>query len=378
MLSKLQNYISWHLFKILDAYLLQRHVDIQSNSLLIIKLDAIGDYILFRNFFEVLRSELKNYKITLVGNILWKGIFEAYDNHQVDRVVWVETNKLESDRIYRFKLLKKINDAGFETTIYPNLLRHQFLGDELVRFSKSIQRIGWKDVNRNSALQIKLDNWYTYLYEESTTLFEFDRNKEFVKKFLKIDEIEPPFFLPISTIRKPNKVGIFIGGGHDLRRWKPVHLLCEFIIKNFPNIEIVLLGGEESKNEAIQLLQYNSQNRKIINIVGRTSLTALIDEIGSCYLLISNESSAVHIAAATCTPTICVSNGNHLGRFHPYPKHIFDQCEYLYPDVVQNEIDENGLNSAINKYYEGSELDVNLISLDTVVNRVNYRLKNGK
>ncbi len=51
-----------------------------SNSLLIVRLDAIGDYILFRNFLKVIRNSEKfnNYTITLCGNTLWKDIFYEY------------------------------------------------------------------------------------------------------------------------------------------------------------------------------------------------------------------------------------------------------------------------------------------------------------
>ena len=56
--------------------------DIRPNSLLLIRIDAIGDYILFRNYIEVLKNsaKYKDYKITLVGNIAWKSIAEELDS----------------------------------------------------------------------------------------------------------------------------------------------------------------------------------------------------------------------------------------------------------------------------------------------------------
>ena len=46
------------------------------NSLLLFRVDAIGDFILFRNFIEVLSQSRKysNFDITLLGNVLWKDL----------------------------------------------------------------------------------------------------------------------------------------------------------------------------------------------------------------------------------------------------------------------------------------------------------------
>src|ERR1700749_1987797 len=49
--------------------------------ILIIKTDAIGDYILFRNFLEVLRTseKFKDHEIDLLGNTLWQEVALWYD-----------------------------------------------------------------------------------------------------------------------------------------------------------------------------------------------------------------------------------------------------------------------------------------------------------
>ena len=59
--------------------------------LLVIKADAIGDYILFRNYLEILRAseKYKNYHITLLGNEIWQDIASKYDSAFVDDFIFI-------------------------------------------------------------------------------------------------------------------------------------------------------------------------------------------------------------------------------------------------------------------------------------------------
>jgi ADP-heptose:LPS heptosyltransferase len=56
----------------------------------------------------------------------------------------------------------------------------------------------------------------------------------------------------------------------------------------------------------------------ITNLIGATSLSELASIIKGARLLIANETSAIHIAAAVSTSAICVLGGGHYGRFMPY------------------------------------------------------------
>lgn len=68
----------------------------QQKRLLIIKTDAIGDYILFRNFIEVVkRSDLyRDYEIDLLGNVLWQDIALKYDQPYIENFIFIKANAL--------------------------------------------------------------------------------------------------------------------------------------------------------------------------------------------------------------------------------------------------------------------------------------------
>src|ERR1700749_49017 len=73
-----------------------RNVSIDNKTLLIIKNDLIGDYILFRNFLPYIKQSTKyqDHKIILIGNIAWKNIAETLDAEYYDEMIWVSFDKL--------------------------------------------------------------------------------------------------------------------------------------------------------------------------------------------------------------------------------------------------------------------------------------------
>src|ERR1700761_7079681 len=85
--------------------------------LLIIKTDAIGDYILFRNFLEVVRSSeaYKDYKIHLLGNVLWSDLALKYDSRFTDEFIFTKPNDLYESPLKLFKLGWRIFKNNYET-----------------------------------------------------------------------------------------------------------------------------------------------------------------------------------------------------------------------------------------------------------------------
>lgn len=59
--------------------------------------------------------------------------------------------------------------------------------------------------------------------------------------------------------------------------------------------------------------------RATINLAGKTSLPEFCELVRRAQFLVGNETSAIHIAAAVGTPSICLLGGGHFGRFVPYP-----------------------------------------------------------
>jgi hypothetical protein len=98
-------------------------------------------------------------------------------------------------------------------------------------------------------------------------------------------------------------------------------------------------------------------------------------------IVISNETGTAHMSVALEKYTLVVSNGNHFGKFTPYPKEYTDKYYSIYPFDINNKDD---FNFYLKKYYTNSKLDINKISYKKVENKLkeifsilNIRIENN-
>lgn len=112
---KLKEIIKLILYSFIDLFIFPSK-QIKQNFILLIRLDAIGDYVLFRNFIEILETNehYKSYHITLIGNSAWKGLSLELDKEYVDNFIWIDKRKFTYNFIYRFRKIK-------ENGLYPKI-----------------------------------------------------------------------------------------------------------------------------------------------------------------------------------------------------------------------------------------------------------------
>ncbi len=93
MIMKSRNLIQNFVYITINEYIKQisarksNSFNSDNKSILIVRLDAIGDYILFRNYLEIIKNTFKNYRVILAGNITWKNIAEELDREFVDEFI---------------------------------------------------------------------------------------------------------------------------------------------------------------------------------------------------------------------------------------------------------------------------------------------------
>src|SRR5690348_12378157 len=74
-------------------------------SVLIIKSEQIGDYILFRNCLPLYRTipEYNNHSFTLCGNSAFRSLALQFDNQHVDGFVWFDRSKFLTSMRYKYR-----------------------------------------------------------------------------------------------------------------------------------------------------------------------------------------------------------------------------------------------------------------------------------
>jgi len=293
--------------------------------ILVIKLDAIGDFILWLDAAKYLRMHYSSeeYELFLLGNQTWcdlAGELPYFDHvWPLDRCQFIENLS------YRFTIMKKIRRAGFDTIIQPTFSRELFMGDEIVRTSGVRERIGYVGNSTNTSRQGKIvsDRWYTRLIPATPgPLMELVRNAEFMRGLGATDfraaipdlnDLADRYATPLLA---PYYV-IVPGAGVALKQW-PLENFREVAkrIHHLTGWKGVVCGapGEEELGSFL----VNGVDIPLTNIAGKTSLLELAGIIAGARIVIGNDSSSIHLAAAVSTPAVCLLGGGQYGRFFPY------------------------------------------------------------
>jgi len=379
---KLSNLVSFVCALFIFMLLKIRKNKINKKTLLVIRLDAIGDYVLFRNFLQVIRESEKyrDYKITFCGNSAWKDLSLAYDSKYYDDSIWIERRRFHSEFIYKFRIMSTVYKRGFYSVIEPEFSREILYGDTIVMASNAVEKtgsLGSQEKHAGWKRRLFTDRIYSRLIPANEkNIFEFIRNKELLESILGTTVgIESPCFAK-NTIRKGSEeisifemhksnsyVVVFPGANENKRIWKAENFAkTALYITEHTNYDIVICGGPQEKETAEIISGFLPKDR-VIDVTGKTSLPDLVGIISDAALLISNETSSIHIAASLKIPFICISNGNHYGRFNPYPENVFNKGFFIYP-FKTNGLDADEIKE---KYRFGSSLDINTITIDEVI-----------
>jgi ADP-heptose:LPS heptosyltransferase len=342
--------IIWPFFLFLNDFLsslfCKKNDDKLNNKqrVLIIRLDAIGDSIIWLDSAKEYRTIYppEKYHLTLLCNQTWESIAEQLP--YFDKVISLNKKKFYRNLFYRSNMLRNIKTRNFDIVIQPTFSREFHLGDSIIRASNAKQRIGFMGDLSNITYSIKniSDKWYTKLIPASNeVLMELERNAEFMRGLgLNNFQCSVPSW-PIKSeyvIPTLNKYFvIFPGASNRKRAWSPKSfskIISKIHQKTGWNAVICGGSGEEDLGKEIICL---TEDAITIDLIGKTNLLELGEVIRNSQLLIGNETSAIHMAAAVRVPSICILGGGHFGRFMPYningnntnfiPKPVFNKME---------------------------------------------------
>ncbi len=307
-------------------------------NILIVKIDRLGDFLLFSPAFALIKKAYPEHKITALVSPAGKAIL---DNLRfAGNIIVFDRKKFENNFLYRYKLLKGIGNAGFEKAIYPAYSREP-IGDYLIKMSGAKERIGSGGDVSNISLNIKkkTDKWYTKLISQTgEAIHEIERNKEFLEGLgvkageyeirLNIPEEDEKFAEEVLRSAENGKIiAIAPGAGDEKRKWSAENFigLARKMLEYRDGGLIVILGGKEdvALGEKIK----KTLGEKALNMTGKTSYPRLFALLKRADIFVGNDSGITHLASAAKTPTVeisCHPEGgieNHPNsplRFGPY------------------------------------------------------------
>ncbi len=344
-MKKFKNQIALALYKMVLLLARSSSAKRSDKTLLLIKNDEIGDYILFRNFLKDIRhsEKYKNHKITLLGNIIWKQLFDEFDSKDVDEVIWMQKKKFQKELSYRYSLLKKVRKKGFAEVINCIYSRN-ILNDEC--FVSVISCKNKTGMANNSDGLVNSDGFYSQLVDVGRGIeFDIYKNEKLISYITgkAKNELHTSVLFDGVTSDKMDKAKkycvIFAGAGKQDKLWPPEYFaeIITYIHKKY-KLDIYLCGGpgDVKDSEAVKLLI----NIPVHDYTGKTTMPQSLNILKDAEFMLSVDTGSVHMGAGVQCPVIALYSGRDYGRFAPYPQAVFDKFYSIFSDNVDQLVKE--------------------------------------
>jgi ADP-heptose:LPS heptosyltransferase len=252
--------------------------------------------------------------------------------------VWpFDLRRMRSEVGYRRQLLRQVAKHRFAVVLNTVLSRDPLVDDAIVRASGATRRIGVTgDLSiARSWEQRRTDGWYTELYPAPPVeLMELQRLQRYFALLgagydCAVPQLRGVYSRPAWLSASPYYV-LAPGASWSGKTW-PVERFKEIArrIHQSTGLVGVACGGREEASLTAALSA--GDELPLHDIGGRTTLLELVGLIAHARLVVCNDTSVAHIAAAVRTPSVVVLGGGHFGRFLPYQ---IDRAGSLVPTVV--------------------------------------------
>jgi ADP-heptose:LPS heptosyltransferase len=305
-------------------------------KLLVIRLDDIGDYLLFRNQLGMYKksSLWKAHAVTLLGNASWKDVFTACDSACVDDTLWIDKAAYLTSADYKLEVWEQLRARGFETVIAPSRTRPLVLDDLCMLAAAPLHNIGCVNTYVHPQWNQVSDALYQRLFKPAdTSLHEFHFNAEFAAEIcgVRSEAKRPTIDVHFPRPLEQPYIVCFVGANTRSKRW-PVKRWVEFIERYSREFSgrVIVAGGNKTE---IAMASAIEQRTGAQSIAGKVSLPELFAWVEGAQAVLTNDTMAAHLGASYSRPTVIVANGVNYRRFTEYAHAGIEQVATVYPDV---------------------------------------------
>jgi len=304
------------------------------NSILIIKADVLGDYIVFRNNLAYIRNSptYKNYKITLLANNMLKDVATALDGKYVDEFIWFDYKKY-NDVPYKRAFFKTLSQKQFREVVSYHYSRTMFT-DFAVFAANAKKKIGMSNDFTWISPRVRMitDKFFTQLfYIPDEFKHEFEKNI-CLTNFITKQQISTSAELPVIVLANEQPVAIdnfdfnkpyivISSGAGEPKRMLPYNKLLLLVHHLLNTGTTICFIGTRQDAEFVNTVagHYPEHRGNIIDLTGKTTILQMLYVIKHAAQVFCNESGVYHIAVALKKQVTCFSGGGHFNRWAVYP-----------------------------------------------------------
>lgn len=292
------------------------HTKKSDKTVCIIKADGIGDSVIFLKFFSFLYNyyDSLGYKIDLICAKPCKQLYES--KWQFNNLYEIDIRGLYNYK-YRTKIVKQILQQ--EYSIILNCAYSRTISiDSLISIMHGKKKIGNQGDCGNTPGLIKwfTDKVYCDLAPKSERISEHSHNEDFLK-WIGIEVLQEPVQQDSVVLDNNCYFVLFPGASNINKCWNPEKFAIVAVeIYEKTNWDIVICGGQNDTLQVESILQeLADKNISAENKVGMTDILETCMIVEKSALVITNDTSGVHIANLYGIPNICIAKGCDIGRF---------------------------------------------------------------
>jgi len=319
----------WWMFRPFD--LIARHFPVfrRRRGLLVVRMDGIGDMMLFRQSLDHYADAFGVDKadITVLGCDSWKPIsanlFAGY------RVITIDEHAYARKLMYRFRVNLMVRRLAPAITACDSYLRRAMMADSLVWASaapRTVVSMPYVNEPTRSEFTFYLSQVDEIIDTGPYPTHEVLRHFRFVSTVAgKTIAPEPPRIdwpdrVPAIAADGPYAV-INPGSNEPGRRW-PFASYVAIAEKLLAMGWRVVFVGTRGERWDAALLDEIARRPGVSDMTGRTTLSELMDMMNHAGLVISNDTGPAHLSISLGAPTLVIVGGGHFTSFVPYPKSI--------------------------------------------------------
>jgi len=306
----------------------------------------IGDTIMMLPALELLKMEYPDAKFTVVCKKPSRDIFRDKD---IEEII-IDDTKGKNRFSKTIKLVKTIKNKHYDLGI---LFHNTFIDALIFKLSHIDTIIGYEKENRKILLDfwLKIDKTRHYVNHYANLVNQYLGNKYTTLPQMKLHTQKQ------HLIKKDEKtvIGFVLGSDKDSRGYpKELSLRLFSKLKN-RDFHIVLIGDENDlKSNILYEKQLKKDQITCTNLTAKTSVAEFIDIINDLDLLITIDTSALHIAASTGTDFIALIGKGSSAFDTVKPKvefgsYIFKGERYIKDEDLIKEIKADDIIKEIDK-----------------------------
>lgn len=304
-------------------------------NILLLRLDAIGDFVIFSSVLSHIRNVFKDDYLTLVVHPAVVPLAQTCP--YIDKIFSVDQQRYAIDQEYASEIAEVVR--GCFDVVINTMYTRTWQADNLTARSHAPVKIGFECLDADDQYHRRKSEGvlYTNLIPASTEwMFELERYRQLLLLFginISSQELKPELWIGAEDEKwaakylekqfsLPVPFAILCpGAGFDAKLWstKSFGEVVNYLNKDL-SMKVLILGSAKDKELAKEIAA-NSRDR-IYDLTGEVSLSQFAALIKQANLFVGIDTAGFHIAWTFGIPTVGIFGGGHYGRFIPSMPHV--------------------------------------------------------